>query len=346
MVSVLQVIDRLEIGGAERVLLDLTFLLRNEGVNVDVLTISGKGQLDRQIDRRCKRYYLNRKRKYSISKIWECYEICRNYSVVHVHMRHTYAYIRLVQFMLFGKFKIVFHDHFGDIDKTKTVPFSLRFLFKPKYYIGVSESLSLWASNELKIPKNRIWTLRNTIIPMDCNGELFAASENNIILISNIRRTKKIDFAIDLALKYDLKLDVYGNVMDLQYGEILKEKIRFSNHIRIISGVSDIQPLLKNYRLAIHTAESESGPLVLLEYLANGIPFLAYGTGEIFVTLKSKYPQYFINNYVFDNWYNRINQIENSEVQSNKLKGIFRDYFGPNLYIKQCMDIYHQVIVS
>jgi hypothetical protein len=50
--KILQVIDRLEVGGAERVFLDLTYLLLNENLSIDTLLISGQGPLSASIDPR------------------------------------------------------------------------------------------------------------------------------------------------------------------------------------------------------------------------------------------------------------------------------------------------------
>ncbi len=346
MIKVLQVIDRLEVGGAERVFLDLVVLLRSEGVPVDVLTISGKGEWYKQIDNGCLHYFLNRTRKFSIVKLRECANICNRYDIVHVHMRYTYTYVRLVQILFRCKFKLVFQDHFGDIDKNQKVPIGLRLIFKPSYYIGVSESLEIWALKTLNLSRDRVWVLRNTIIPTKKVVLSHTIRENRIIMVSNIRRTKNIDFAIDLALRYNFSLDIYGNIVDWDYARNLQEKIKNSNNIKIISGVSEIQPLLINYKMAIHSAESESGPLVLMEYLANGIPFLAYGTGEIYAILKSKTPEFFTHNFSFEDWYERIEMLKCSEWEAKLLKELFNKYFGPETYIKKCLKIYQEIIAS
>ena len=340
----MQVIDRLEVGGAERVFLDLNVLLRNEGVIVDVLTISGKGEWYKQIDKRCVLYFLNRNRKFSIIKLRECANICSSYDIVHVHMRYTYSYIRLVQFLFRCKFKLVFQDHFGDIDKNQKVPIGLRLIFRPEYYIGVSESLEIWALKTLNLPRSRVWTLRNTIIPTKKVILSNLARDNRIIMVSNIRRTKNIEFAIDLALKYNFSLDIYGNIVDCEYAKTLREKIKNSGNVNIISGVGEIQPLLINYEMAIHSAESESGPLVLMEYLANGIPFLAYGTGEIYAILRSKTPEFFMSNFSFEDWYKRMEVLRCSEWKPELLKELFNNNFGPEIYIKKCLRIYQEIL--
>ena len=79
--KILQVIDRLEAGGAERVFLDMTQLLLDTNIEVDTLTISGKGILFSAIDKRAKHFFLDRKNKFSIIKMIECATLCSKYDI-------------------------------------------------------------------------------------------------------------------------------------------------------------------------------------------------------------------------------------------------------------------------
>ncbi len=191
--KILHVIDRLEVGGAERVFLDLTYLLLNENLRIDTLLISGRGALYERIDSRAGTYFLNRKNKYSLFKMLECAAVCSRYRIVHIHMRHTYAYVKLAQLLSFKKFTIIFHDHNNKID---TIPFSLKGLFKPIFYIGVSQQLIEWAVSKLKIDKNKTFLLRNIIIPSNNSVEI--NSGKDLVMVSNISPVKNIEFAIEL----------------------------------------------------------------------------------------------------------------------------------------------------
>ena len=340
--KILQVIDRLEVGGAERVFLDLTSLLLNQNVKTDTLLISGKGPLFEKIDGRAKKHFLSRKWKYNPLKIFQCANICSKYDIVHIHMRHTYAYVRLAQILTFKKFKIVFHDHYGDIAIDAKVPFTLKWLFKPKYYIGVSLSLTDWATSRLNLDAQRIFLLRNTIIPSD--NFIRLPSNNDLLMISNIRPTKNIEFAIQIANELRRKLTIYGNTTSSKYNEEIKNLINASVYVEVIEGENNIQPFFKNYSLALHTAVSETGPLVLLEYIANGLPFLAYEVGEVAYLLKDEIPECFIKTLNISDWEEKISFLTHTPPSPRKLVKLFEKYFGPDAYIRQCLDIYNQIL--
>lgn len=337
--KVLQVIDRLEAGGAERVFLDMTQLLLDKAIKVDTMTISGKGVLYDSIDERANHYFLDRKNKFSLKKILECAKLCANYDIVHVHMRHSYTYVRLAQIVSRKNFKIIFHDHFT----LNKVPLSLMFFFKPKYYIGVCEHNVNWAKEKVGINKKHVFLLRNTIIPKVINKQV---DRESWLLVSNIRPIKNIEFAIDLATRHHAKLAIFGNYSDIEYKNKIKEKLKNNSDITILENVFDVQSNIGGYSFALHTSFSETGPLVLLEYLAQGIPFLSYKVGEVSNILFEKLPHFFIDNFDTEAWINRIKEDKYSINKPEELKEIFEKYFGPNKYIFNCMEIYKKIMLN
>ncbi len=342
--KILQVIDRLEIGGAERVFLDLTYLLLNENFHVDTLLISGQGTLSGSIDQRAGKYFLDRKMKYSLFKMFACASICAKYQVVHVHMRYTYAYVRLAQMISFKKFKIIFHDHYGDIEINPGTPFTLKGLFKPQYYIGVSGQLVNWAISKLHIDKSRVFLLRNTVIPSTENIQI--NSRQDMLMISNIRSTKNIELAIELANKLKRNLMIYGNATASAYSEHILKLIENSPYVELVQGETGVQRFFANYSLAIHTAHSETGPLVLMEYLEKGLPFLAHATGEVAHVLKDELPECFITHLDAGAWINRIEKLTQNPPIPGELKKLFEKYFGTKQYIRQCIAIYKKAEAS
>ncbi len=336
--KVLQIIDRLEAGGAERVFLDMTRLLLDNKVKVDTLTISAKGVLYGAIDQRATIFFLDRKNKFSILKMIECATICANYDIVHVHMRHTYTYVRLAQIVTRKKFIIIFHDH-SSIDQVSLI---FKLFLKPKYYIGVCNKATILADKYIGIKKDNIFLLRNTIIPII---EKDSIKQYRWLMVSNIRQVKNIEFAIDFATRHNAQLTIFGNFSDVNYKKVINEKIRNHVNVEIVENVYDIQSYIDSYTFAIHTSFSETGPLVLLEYLSHGIPFLAYNVGEVANVLEDKLPDFFVNTFDFEDWDRKLFAI-NKNKKDKDLISIFLEYFGPEKYINKCLAIYQKVLNS
>jgi glycosyltransferase involved in cell wall biosynthesis len=339
--KVLQVIDRLNIGGAERVFVNLTKLLVGKGILVDALLFQSGYPLESEISRNSRVHILNRKNKYSLLKLYKAHRICSHYDIVHVHMRHCFAYIKLAQRLFGGRYKIILHDHYGDIEIDKTILLRLKVL-KPEYYIGVSNTLLKWGIYDLKMQPSHAFLLGNTIQPQ--NGHYASARPaKKAILVSNLRPTKNIEFAIKLFKETGWELDIYGNKADEHYYQKLTELIGTTDKIRIISNVTDLSSVYDQYTIAIHCSRSETGPLVLLEYLAYGVPFIAYKTGEVAEIVSKELPQLFMDSFEPNEWKKRIEEIIEMKALPQKQKAIFNKYFSPDAYVQKCLEIYRCV---
>ncbi|MGZ3753354.1 MAG: glycosyltransferase, partial [Mucilaginibacter sp.] len=261
-----------------------------------------------------------------------------------VHLKSTFNYVAIARLLFNGKYKTILHDHSGDHDKFGSkVSLSARYILRPQYYIGVTEKLHQWAVSELGIPEKRTFTLVNTIIPNEKIVFNQKSGLNKAFLISNIRATKNIEFAIDLFNTLSWSLSIFGNnFADSAYYNKIMNYPR-TDKIEIVEGVYDFSEIYDQYAFAVHTAKSESGPLVLLEYLAYGIPFLAYRTGEIAEKIHGELPEYFVDSFDVDRWVEKIEVVRSKTDTGEKFKWIFHKYFGPEKYANNCLDIYNAI---
>lgn len=188
--------------------------------------------------------------------------------------------------------------------------------------------------------KKNVFLLENIIIKSGDYDEV--SNDYDWILVSNIKRVKNILFAVQLAKKYHKKLLLVGKIQDeVIFSEI--SKYIDNDTIKIETEINEVQPVLQKAKVGIHTSISETGPLVLLEYLSQGIPFLAYETGEIALILKKHFPDYFINNFDAEQWIVRLTQIENSIVDKEKMKRVFEENFGEKQYYNKLQKIYNEI---
>lgn len=333
--KILQIIDKLDIGGAERVFVDMCNILQEHHQDVTaMLLLEDKGELVSELKVRL--ISLNRKNKWSLNTMYRCSKIIKKYDVIHCHCRHVYKYITLVNHLFGSKSNIIFQDHYGSIDIDKKVPFLFDSFFRPKYYIGVSKTLTEWAIHALKANKNRVFLLQNIIKKQQ--HELLNKKEFEFILVSNIKPIKNNLFAVELCKSIDVSLVLIGKSQDKDYFHKLKKEL--NDKITIDSTVSNAQTIMSKSMLGLHTSKSETGPLVLIEYLAQGLPFLAYETGEVAKMLKPHFPEYFIDNFNIEEWKTRLELIMNSVPDTQKMEEVFEQYFGEKQYYKKLVNIY------
>lgn len=340
--KVLQVIDILNVGGAERVFVDLTNLLHESNVSVSALFLLEGGILLNELNPQIDRIELKRVNKFNLISFFKAANVIKDFQIVHCHSRHVYRYIKLVQRLFFIKTKVVFQDHYGGICIDKKIPFLFNSLLKPKYYIGVSQELNEWASRSLKIKNQNIFLLENIVRKKNFNaGKNHIRTE--IVLVSNIKASKNQLFILNILKELPTSLTFIGAIQDVNYYSKLVVKSKQMENIRFLTNIDNIQRELKCYRLGLHTSHSETGPLVLIEYLAQGLPFLAFDTGEVARILKPHFPQYFINNFNPLEWRERISCLLKESPNRLKMAEVFEKHFGSNHYIEKCLKIYENI---
>lgn len=277
----------------------------------------------------------------------EAATLCREYDIIHIHMRHVYRYMVVVKVFLNSKVTLILHDHYGDIHTNKQIPFLFDSVLKPSYYIGVSVELTTWAIQGLKMDKHRVFLLSNIV--RQSKLKLSPVEVGDIVIVSNIRRTKNIGFAIRIAAALNLKLDIIGQLVDKSYYTELSDEIKLlhaESKVRFIHDCYDVQCRLVNYRMALHTASSETGPLVLIEYLAQGTTFLAYRTGEVAESLHPILPELFMETFDHQLWIDKIRPLIENPVDSTTLRSIFQQNYNEEKYFHTCLKIYQSILHS
>jgi len=337
--KVLHVIDRLETGGAENLFVTITSLLLNKNVTTGAMLFTGGSSLEKKLDKRLQLHILDRGNKFNPLTLYKAHKICSGYDIVHTHLRHVYAYIRLAQWLFNGKYKLIIHDHAAITDKT---PLRLNGIFKPKHYIGVNSRQTEWAISTIGVDKENVFLLENTVAASP-NTAPHTNIAKRAMIVANIRAVKNIEFAIELCKRMQWQLDIYGNIIEPEYYNRLIHQIGNDDSISIRQGVTDFSGIYNEYGLAIHCSTAETGPLVLLEYLAAGIPFIAYKTGSAAEAIAEELPQLFMNDFKYENWEQRISEILSDKELSEKMKALFDKKFNPEDYISKCLDIYQSV---
>lgn len=353
---ILQVIDQLNIGGAERVLVDLCNILYGRNHEVEVLTLVRPGKLREQLDSRIRVHNLGRVNKFNILKLFRCHQICSQYDVVHVHLRYNFRYVALAKWLFRGRYNILLHDHFGDIESDKSVPFGLAWLLrKNQWFIGVSQPLINWVGDNVGIRQQHTLLLPNIILKKE-NDERLRLKNGvlKILHVSNFRSPKNHEFALRVisALLERRAVEVLfvGQVIEEAYLKNLQEKISqqsLHESVKIRHDIHDIQCIIGDFDIALHTAYQESGPLVLIEYLAHQLPFVAYKTGEVSTQIHAIIPDFFLTDFNIANWVDNIIGISESvEDYRAIMKNAFESLYSSELYYKGVIGFYKMICDS
>jgi len=351
--KILQVIDKLDVGGAERVLVDLSNILDENNIDTTVLCLLKESLLDEKLNKNINKIYLNRSNKWSVIKLVQLYHILKKYDIVHVHSRHVLRYVGLMVFLpkFLRPFKIIFHDHsLLKIENNSLADKFLTFLLKK-----IEGVIMVCDDQKYFYPNHLTPFLLENIVRSNSVSNTPIRSNKRLVAIGNFVRIKNYELMLEIlnGLPPEYQLDIYVNRVDEKYYEEnseLIDKLLGVSRLRVIQGKVGLQSKLEAYSLAIHTSLSESGPLVAIEYMSMGLPVIMYDTGAVAKRIKNKIPNLIKENTDKKNWIETIlktcSNIHNMQSYSNEMSAIFKDNYSEKRYTKACQHIYQCIINS
>ena len=343
--KVLHVIDNLAPGGAERVMVNACNWLHEAGVAVEAVIISGQGlDLMALLHPGIRVHVLGRRSRLDIQAARRLAELLAEVNIAHVHMRHNYRYAALIAKLFHIRPPLVFHDHYGMINLDQSIPAGFGSFARPQWYIGVSKSLTTWAEQQLYLPPERIFLLENAVA---VEPLVDAPLKKGLVLVSNIKAQKNQLFALELLRHTGWSLDIYGARQDEGYAKELEAAIQnksLAGQVRLIHHCHNVQAQLGGYQLGLHTSNSETGPLAVIEYLAQGLPFLAYRTGAAADLIGRDFPEFFIDCFEPEAWVERIRQLLATPPDRARMAEVFERHFSKKRYVEQCIEIYRRVL--
>lgn len=335
--KILQVIDTLAVGGAENVFVNTCNVLHEKKNHVTALFILKKGVLANKMNQDIPLLELNRRNKWSLLKMKKCLKIIKEFDIIHCHSRHNYRYIKLVSLFFNLKSKIIFHEHSSNIK----IPVFFNSFLKPKFIISVSSEMEALLINKINIKRENVFVLSNSIQKISEQSKINYDCAYDFILVSNFKRNKEVKFIVNLINDLNSSLLLIGHKSDAFYFEEIENEIKSKDiNITVKNEIINAQEVLNNAKMGLHASMKETGPLVLIEYLAEGLPFLAYETGEVSKIVKKYYPEFFINNLDTIEWKKRINYIKNKKYNSLDLQKVYKEHFSEEIFYNKLINIY------
>ncbi len=345
--KVLYVIDTLEIGGAESVCLDIFHNVLKHGINSSLLVIQNIQKTEYNLIDDNNINYLKRTSKWNLISIFKAGLYLVKYRIIHTHLNHTFRYIQFVKILFFPFFfrkKIILHDHsfVGDLGVKN---YLYKTLFKPSFYITVTQEKADYGVQNFGLTQKRTAVLNNLLPDLEIIKKRdslphLAISKKDLVIVGNVKPIKNHLFAINLSNELNLKLDIIGKVQDQQYFD--KLTVLAKPNVKFRTSINDVINNLPEYKVGLFTSFNESGPLVLLEYLVSGIPFISTRVGSIGHILFDYYPDFFMDNYDIAMWKERVLYLlENNYIlDEDKVNFIFKKHFNRDEYFKKLVDIY------
>ncbi len=334
---ILQIIDSLEAGGAERMAVNYANAL-SEKIEFSGMVVTRKeGALSNQLSKKVPYLFLNKKRSIDLKALFQLRKFVLQNKVEIVHAHGTSFFMATMLKSICPKIKIVWHEHYGARAKQSITDNLVLFIFSIFFssVFVVNYQLEIWVKKNLFSKK--VHYIPN-FIPSDENQSnstvtiLKGNEGRRIVCLANLKNPKN-HIALLIAFE-EMKLQRLGWSLHLigkdykdDYSHYLKEFLRINNlekDVFIYDTRGDIQNILSQATIGVLCSTDEGFPVSLLEYGLAHLAVISTNVGNCPEIIKDGFSGLLID---------PLNNLQLQEqLQKLILNKTVRDNFGLHLH--------------
>lgn len=291
-VGVLQLIDTLEVGGAERVAVNLANSLPRDRFRSYLATTRRDGPLAQLVAGDVGRLRLDRRSRFEPSAVFRLRRYVAENRIEIVHAHGSSLFLAVAAFGLAHRRAIVWHDHFGpNAASERPVPLYQIAAKRVAAVIAVSEPLAEWSRRRLKVAEEKVWYLPN-FVPEAGGGDsvtgLPGSRGSRIVCVANLRPPKdhvNLFRAMERVVREvpSAHLLLVGEAHDPVFLSGLQSEVarlNLAGHVSFLGMRQDVTALLRGCDVGVLASSSEGLPLALVEYAMAGLPAVATRVGQ------------------------------------------------------------------
>lgn len=289
---IIQIIDSLEAGGAERMAVNYANALTTEISFSGLVATRKEGSLKRQLKDEVSYLFLDKQRALDFRALFRL----RNYVIQHkvtiIHAHSTSFFLVFLLKLLCPSVRLIWHDHYGDSEFLSKRPIRALQLTLPLFsgIISVNQKLKLWAEEQLKFkkvlflpnfPSEDLVVIQQTVLQ--------GVDGKRIVCLANLRVQKDHFLLLEVAKKLqkshpDWTFHLVGKDFQDGYSQQIKDLIvahHLEKNVFLYGSKDDVENILHQSTLAVLTSQSEGLPVALLEYGWNRKAVVVTHVGEI-----------------------------------------------------------------
>ena len=300
--KILQIINSLGTGGAEKLMIDTIPLFNEKKLKVDLLVLNGNEtpffKTLQQINC-CNIFPLGNGSVYNPFLIFKIIPYLKKYDLIHVHIFPSLYWVALAKMISFSKTKLIYTEHSTSNNRRKYFIFKLIDRYIYSFYSKII-TISSEVDNNLKVhlgfKSNRFEIIQNGINletikqtkPIIKTEIALNIKKDSCILIqvSSFRYPKDQKTVIKSLthLEDNIVLLLVGDGPLKTECEVLADTLNVSERVLFLGIRMDVISLLKSSDIIILSSHHEGLSLSSIEGMASGKPFIASdapGLGDI-----------------------------------------------------------------
>lgn len=321
---ILQLIDSLEAGGAERMAVSYANALAEKIEFAGLVATRKEGQLLDRLNENVFYSFLDKKKVIDVAAIFRLRRHVMRNKVTIIHAHGSSFFTATLVKLTLPKIKVIWHDHYGlrsnqSRNLHKILVFCSLFftsIFTVNLQLRKWSEKNLFCKKVIFIPN---FTLQNG--ESQKNTILKGEKGKRIVFLANLKNPK--NHILILAAFHDLKLKDLGWSLHLigkdyndDYSQRLKDYIQsnsLENHIHLYGNKYDIEYILSQASIGVLASTAEGFPVTLLEYALANLAVVSTTAGYCSEIIEDG-----VNGLLFD----PMNEFE----MKNKLMKIINDH--------------------
>ena len=303
---IVQIIDSLEAGGAERMAVNYANALEKKIVFSGLIATRKEGSLKNKIDTNVSYLFLEKKKSIDFQAVFRLRKYIKKNQIDIVHAHSSSFFIAVLVKLTLPRIKIIWHDHYGTREKeTKKENRTLIYLstFFSAIFV-VNLQLQEWSKKNMRCS-------RVVFIPNFTTSEteteqltsLKGIDGKRIVFLANLKNPK--NHILILKAFSELKLNENGWSLHLigrdyfdNYSDQLKKHIAsysLENAIHLYGAKSDVRYILSQASIGVLASRQEGFPVTLLEYGLGNLAVISTNVGYCSSIIQNE-----VNGLLFD----------------------------------------------
>lgn len=327
---IVQIIDSLEIGGAEKMAVNYANALSHRIEFSGLVTTRAEGKLKNELLNTVSYLFLNKKSTLDLGAVFRLKHYCKKNKVEFLQPHSSSYFTAFLVKLIYPKVKIIWHDHNGlsefiSTQKSLVLKFASYFF---KGIIVVNFKLKAWAEKELYC-KKVIYLPNFTAFDNTIKSEtiLKGIQGKRILCLANLRDQKNHYFLLKVAKKLkethpDWTFHLVGKDFEDDYSNTIRTIIKkedLEKHVLIYGSKNDIKNIISQSDIAILTSKSEGLPIALIEYGLSKKPVVTTNVGEIPLIIKDGENGFMVGVSDVDLFHDNLNSLITNQNLRNAL---------------------------